>query len=314
MEMKSVVIAGKGYPLAKCDGTFVRRLPLDIRLRFAPYLLDFNGQKMVVLEVKKDTHITPDKAHKLLPGIERLVEMPVVFLFKQLAYYERDRYIQKGVFFLVSGKYAYLPYLIINAKAATSGIRNTLSATAQYILLYHLQMRGLDGLTISELEEILPYKYVTLTRAIKTLESLELCTTSLNEERKKVLCFPLKGRELWQQALPYMVNPIAKTVFADGINGAQLVMSGINALAHYSMLAEVEQTAYAITKEDMKKAQLENANPMDGSIKVEVWNYPPMAADGYVDRLSLYLTLKDDPDARTEKELDKMLEQIWLKE
>lgn len=312
MEKEIVIIAGRVYQLNKCDAAFVKKLPVDIRLRFTPYLLDFNGDEMMVLDLKKDTFLTPSVAHKLCLDLEKTIEKPVVFLFKKLTYYERDRYIRLNVYFLVSRKYAFLPYLLINAKAPATPLSRMLNAKAQHILLHHLQVAKLDGMTIDKLEEIFPYKYVILTRAIKVLEDLELCFSMINDEHKKVIHFTMQGRELWERALPYTINPITRTTFAESIKDANLIVSGINALAHYNRKAKISRTTYAIFQKEAKNVKLEHQNPLDGGIKIEVWSYPPLAQDGFVDPLSLYLTLKEDPDT-TEKELDTMIEKLWTK-
>jgi len=311
MKIKDVDIAGKAYPLLQCDTETLKRLPIGVKARFNPHTLSFNGKEMLVLIPRKDTRITPDAARKLSTGLEKTVGFPIVYLFENLAYYERDRLIGKNVYFMVSGKYVFIPYLLINAKPSTYPRSQVLNATSQYLILYHLQCKRLDGLTIGEIEQILPYKYVTLTRAIKELENFDLCFITHNLERKKTLHFPSNAQELWKRALPYLTNPVEKTVFADKVKDGDYVESGINALAHYSMLAEIDQKSYAMTRECYRNAELENANPIEGNVKVEVWKYPPIGDEGFADRLSLYLTLKDDPDARTEKELDKMITRIW---
>lgn len=55
---------------------------------------------------------------------------------------------------------------------------------------------------------ILQYKYVTVSRAVKQLEALDLITTELNDNREKVCHFELSGRELWEKSLPYLKSPV----------------------------------------------------------------------------------------------------------
>ena len=48
------------------------------------------------------------------------------------------------------------------------------------------------------------------------------------------------------------------------------------------------------------------------AVEIEVWWYPSklFAADGFVDRLSLLLSLKADHDERTEAALEEMMEKF----
>ena len=59
---------------------------------------------------------------------------------------------------------------------------------------------------------------------------------------------------------------------------------------------------------------LEIAAPEPGTFEIELWKYAPalFAQDGTVDRLSLYLSLKDSADERVQSALDVLLgEMEW---
>ena len=47
-----------------------------------------------------------------------------------------------------------------------------------------------------------------------------------------------------------------------------------------------------------------------------MWKYPPVIEkeDGFVDRLSLVLSLREDDDPRVEKEIELMTDRLWLRE
>jgi len=100
-----------------------------------------------------------------------------------------------------------------------------------------------------------------------------------------------------------------------GVEGA--ARAGLTALAHFSMLAPPEHTTNALSREDWKAIRQKHkivevpAQDPDAS-EVEVWWYPPalFAEDGFVDRLSLFLSLKDERDERTETALQEMMEKL----
>jgi hypothetical protein len=50
----------------------------------------------------------------------------------------------------------------------------------------------------------------------------------------------------------------------------------------------------------------------DGTVQVELWTYRPemLAKNGIVDQLSLYLSLREDPDERVSDALETMLEKF----
>ena len=74
-------------------------------------------------------------------------------------------------------------------------------------------------------------------------------------------------------------------------------------------LVAVERTSTA------KQENFGRINSWDGAYKIEVWKYPPIIADeGFVDRLSLALALKNDEDPRVHKEVERIIEETWFKD
>lgn len=120
---------------------------IDAILGYDFYKADFNGQRFCLLVSKREEKSTPTKYKQLSNRLEQLLACPIVFLFGRLEYYERNRLIEQGAFFVVSEKYVYLPYLIINAKDTDKKSTEVLNATSQFLLLYHLQINSVSGLT-----------------------------------------------------------------------------------------------------------------------------------------------------------------------
>ena len=186
-----------------------------------------------------------------------------------------------------------------------------LTPVAQYLLLYHLQVASLTNKTARELEQITPFLYTTLTRAINVLVELNLCEIKLDEARFKHLIFIDDKQSLWELAKQYLINPISNVSYTDKLTIDYVwPIAGINALSHYSMLNPEQMQTYALTDAEAKQLQTSGAvdfNPIDGAYRLEKWLYPPIAKDGYVDRLSLALTLKEDDDPRVEKEVKHII-------
>jgi len=149
--------------------------------------------------------------------------------------------------------------------------------------------------------------YPNISRAIKWLNENHLVT--LSPGREKQLTFVKDGYELWQLALPMLQNPCERVMRCDAPLDAP--MAGEEALAEDSMLAEPGYHCWAISKEQAR----EKANLLSkeyGEHRVEVWRYDPaLLCDGTdkVDKLSLYLTLKDTQDERVHKELNQLMKE-----
>jgi hypothetical protein len=244
-----------------------------------------------------------------------MIGLPIVYLFQGLQFVERNRLIDRGVYFIVSGKYAFLPFLVLNTREKEQKKSEELSAVAQYILLYHLQVESLEGASMVELEKKLPYTYVTISRAFKTLGDLKLCMIWADENRIKRLHFEKSPKEQWEHILPYLKSPVNRVLYLDSIaDGINMTYGGITALSHYTHLNPDEVCTCIIDTKRYRELQsagaFKNLNESEGVIRLEVWNYPSLSQD-YADPISLYLTLKDEKDPRVEKELELMISKIW---
>jgi hypothetical protein len=292
----------------------LRGLNADLLLRFDYYAVVFNHMDLCVIRPKNEELLTPLKYRKITERIESVVDIPVVVLLESLPYYERERLINQGVYFIVSDKYAFLPSLVANVRAKGKGKQHTkLIPTAQYILLYYLLGNTAEELTIRELEKILPYNYVAISRAFINLEELQLCRAKKNDTGTKVISFQYDKRELWERAQKYLSSPVKKVLYSDSLPEGDFSTSGINALSHYSHLNLEEYGSVAIWDRLFVESSVQY-NEVEGNYKIEIWKYPtfmPDQPDGkIVDKLSLYLSMKDNPDARVEKELEILIENM----
>lgn len=307
--MKEITIAGQQIELRNLSKQDQKGLWLELIANFKMMQFDFNGQVMLLLVAKGEMDYTNVQRRKISERIESIKHIPAVFYFDNLLTYERDRLVEQGVYFIVADKFAFVPTLIINRLSTKSEIKELFYPSTQYILFYHLQIESLDGLSLKELEDKVPYKYKTIAKSIKQLEALGL--VRLEGNRNKKLVFELSGKELWDKASTNLIDPIksieyTSDVFPEGDIG------GISALSHYSMLAPEDVPTRVLTAEWVRehKYSIPELHSFEDTQRIEIWKYPPSGTSGYVDKLSLFLTLKDDNDPRVEKEIAIMMNKI----
>lgn len=307
--MKEITIAGQQIELRNLSKQDQKGLWLELIANFKMMQFDFNGQVMLLLVAKGEMDYTNVQRRKISERIESIKHIPAVFYFDNLLTYERDRLVEQGVYFIVADKFAFVPTLIINRLSTKSEIKELFYPSTQYILFYHLQIESLDGLSLKELEDKVPYKYKTIAKSIKQLEALGL--VSLEGSRNKKLVFELSGKELWDKASTNLIDPIksieyTSDVFPEGDIG------GISALSHYSMLVPEDVPTRVLTAEWVRehKYSIPELHSFEDTQRIEIWKYPPSGTSGYVDKLSLFLTLKDDNDPRVEKEIEIMMNEI----
>ena len=312
---KTIVIAGKTIPMRLMDRHELKGVLIGALLMYSFYDSTYLGVPFVLLESKAETHLTPAQCKTLTTKLSSVLGKPCVLKFDQLASYERNRYIEQGVYFVVSGKYAFLPFLILNARDSAPINKQRLQPAAQYLLLYHLQRKSLEGCTLSDMEKLLPYNYLAISRAVRQLEATYLAHVSVTGNGTKHIHFEIQGKQLWKKAEPLMQNPIKSVWYADR-EVAHGVVGGINALSRYSNLNPERMQTKVLHEPEFRKAQetgtLPELNKLDGDTRIEVWKYPPVIAkeDVFVDPLSLVLTLREDPDPRVEIEIERVVDSL----
>lgn len=309
--MESLIISGQQVILTKLDKLDLRRVYIDARVRFNFYSGELRGDKLIFLQNKRKESTTPLQYAKIAEVLNRVFDAPLVYIFDDLKYYERERLLNYGVYFIVTDKYVHLPFLIINTKPTQRRIAKILSPVAQYILLWHLQRNGDSRYSLRDLSEIVPYTYATVSKTIMQLSDFDLCRTE-KEGRDKYIYF-LEKKSLWDKAQNILVDPVLKRLYCNRVlNDENLIIGSYNALSHYSNLNPEDRQTYVIVKSDFNslESNFEDLNDIEGNVTLEIWSYPPITND-YVDKLSLALSLRNDQDPRVEKEVKNIINSIW---
>ena len=133
--------------------------------------------------------------------------------------------------------------------------------------------------------------------------------------KERHLRFTKTGMPLWEKVLPRLNNPVRKRLYvASSMQAGEGNLAGQSALAQYTMLAEPKIPVFAFSTNEWKERlqqdkTLERSLPEPGGFEIELWKYVPgqFAIEGRVDRLSLYLSMKDNTDERVQSALDALL-------
>lgn len=322
MALKEINILHRKIRINTCDKHRLKGLSVGEKLSYTFYEGIYQDTSMIFLEPRKGNP-TPKECEITSDRIMALLGVPVVFILKPGPTYERQRLTDKGVYFVMSDKYAHLPMLIALEKTSDRKIASALTPVAQYILLYHLQERTLEGLSAKEIAKLVPYSYESTTLGITCMEDLGLCEKVLTGQRTKQIHFKKRGIELWKNAKEFFISPVEQRIYCDALHSEQeFPVCGINALAHYTWLNPDPEKMFMLTNKEYRtlkdSAVLENPNTYDGSIIIEVWKYPAIGLVNenlqWVDRLSLAITLTKDNDPRIEKEVERMINDIEWKD
>lgn len=322
IKTKEIAILGRPIQLqerskAQMEGTTIGDL-----LTYKFYDGEFHGMPLLFAEPKGKV-ATPRCLSVTANNLTSLLQLPIVFLLPACPAYERQRLIDKDVYFVVSEKYVHLPMLLANERVRKTKQAKTLTPVAQYLLLYHLQIGSIEGMAARDIEDKIPYSYVSITLGLTCLEDLGLCKKVAEASKRKVIHFDMKGMNLWEQAQPFLVNPVEERIYCDGLlSDDSFPECGINALAHYTRLnPDPERTIMMSVKQfrNFKSSEaLVRPNEFDGNIIIEAWKYPPVTATGvkaeWVDKLSLAISLREDEDPRVEGEVERLINETEWKD
>lgn len=290
------------------------RFPLYLRTKLWVGEL---AERELIFAIKPN--LTPEQCKKQAEIIENITLKPVVFVFDNIESYNRKRLIQRRVGFIVPGKQMYLPQLFIDIKdfgSTQTKISDKLFPAAQCLLFYHLLGNKISGNNFKTIAESINYESMTITRAAKTLENLNLCI--IEGSKEKTIVFEKSRKLLWEEIQKHLIDPVDKEFYTDDNYEFELLhTAGINALAHYTEIAGTNKITYAVSYENWKslleKRNFNLTKSPNAGITIQVWKYDPgvLTTKNIVDPFSLYLTLKDNYNERVQSELNKLLESLW---
>lgn len=322
IKTKEIAILGRPIQLQERSKAQMEGATIGDLLTYKFYDGEFHGMPLLFAEPKGKV-ATPRCLSVTANNLTSLLQLPIVFLLPACPAYERQRLIDKDVYFVVSEKYVHLPMLLANERVRKTKQAKTLTPVAQYLLLYHLQIGSIEGMAARDIEDKIPYSYASITLGLTCLEDLGLCKKVAEASKRKVIHFDMKGMNLWEQAQPFFVNPVEERIYCDGLlSDDSFPECGINALAHYTRLnPDPERTIMMSVKQlrNFKSSEaLVRPNEFDGNIIIEAWKYPPVTAIGvkaeWVDKLSLAISLREDEDPRVEGEVERLINETEWKD
>jgi hypothetical protein len=245
--------------------------------------------------------------------------MPVVYVTRTLASYERKRLIEQKVPFLVPGNQLYLPDLGIDLREyfrkPTVAAQTALSPATQAMLIAVLLRKPWRAeWPPAEVVSELGYTPMTLSRAVKELTTAGIATLR-TKGRVRWLHAERTAAQAWEHARPLLRSPVKRRVWVlppAKSRPRPLRLAGLTALARLSMLTEPQWPTYAVGQAVWKAAAQAGLEmlpePIPGACEWEIWHYSPaLVRDGdTVDPLSLTLSLQGSQDERVQLALEEL--------
>ena len=309
-----------GVPVSGCERLEPTALPYFLLDAYDFYKTQILHRPCVLMVPKSDDGISPATARKHVDRVRDTLHEAAVFVCPSVSSYNRKRLIDYKVPFVVPGNQMYLPELMIDLReyfiAARTG-KTAFSPSTQAVILYVLYHYREQPFIPSELAKALGYSSMAMTRAFDDIEAAHLGRIE-EQGRQRRLWISEERRSFWEKTLPYLKTPVRRSVWLRTVpEELRHYAAGQTALSRYSMLAPPAYTTYAATKNDWDYykrhyAIEEIGNKDEAKCKLQIWSYAPaLFAEGdTVDKLSLYLSLKDHRDERVEAAIEAMMETV----
>lgn len=304
-------------------------LPRSIELNVPLYLVHSYeyiagkvfGQDVLFALAKTSSNFGVRQLEKQYEILGAEAKRPIVFVFESLKPHMKQGLIKRQIPFIIPDRAIFIPNQVISVAHVPSVAveeKQSLSSWAEVFLIRQLLKGDLEGKTGLELSELLPISKMTVSRAFRELELSSLAELQ-QKAQSKTLHFDNRD-SLWQRVEKKLRNPVKTIVFVSSLPESSISRkSGISALSEMSMLADDRLPTFAISEQSFREAlrteKLKKVFEEDAVSRMEIWIRDPkmLSADGCVDPISLYISLKDNPDERVQHELETLMKKINLK-
>ncbi len=272
--------------------------------------VDFGGRRHLFAFAKPGQRYTPHAVAKQFSLIHAVVDLPIVFVPRELAPHDPARLIAAKVPYVWANRSLYLPDagLVVARSPQAPVLREKFSVPAQLFVCGYLLKKWSGRATIAEVMKLTGYSFAAVVHAFQEIEHFG-AGERMREANGRTVSLRLEpAYEIWSRCRDRFFNPCKRTV---GVVAPPVgaVEAGVDALARISDLNEEMPTVFAMALKDFRKTSAEELSAALAPCKLQLWHYRPTAIGGdAIDPVSLWLTLRDDPDDRVGIQLDKLEE------
>ena len=264
---------------------------------------------------------TPGAVRAHFDKIMGMADCEVVYIHFGISAWNRKRFIEQKISFVIPGNQMYLPLLGLDLREYMriphkETVSKPLTPSAQIIALKALASRDKNEWTGAEFANLLGVTLMTVHRSFAELEQFEAFDIRMDGKRK-VLGFKTSRRDAWIALQKGIVSPVTKRIFIARKDVPPFaVTAGISALARATNIAEPDVPEYAIGQKHWKEWIITHnvriIPVVDKNIAmIEIWRQEPCSGktSGMADLLPVCLTLRDSDDVRVQQAVEQVLKE-----
>ena len=292
------------------------QLPFFLVDSYHFYKTELLRKTCLLMVAKKGLVTTPASVRKHIDQVLKKWEGLIIYVQDTISTYNRKRFIEHRIPFVIPGTQLFLPDLGIQLQEHFRRIRiqkKFFSPAAQALVIYAMLKQDKGKIIPSEMTNKLGYSRMTLSRVFDELEDAGIGTIN-RQGKERLWVYNGSKKELWKQTKSMLRSPIKIRKWIK--DKKPKIRAGLSALAHFTMLNPPSLPVYAISWEEWKAWKksgiAELPSPESAAFELEIWYYDPLlfAKEGSVDLFSLLLSLESNTDERIESALEKLKRKI----
>ena len=267
------------------------------------------GKELLFAISKWGARLKPSAVAKQIARIRDAMGMPVVFVPAEVVAHDVPRLIALHVPFVVPGRALVLPdmgMVIEKRLGSREVVRDKFSVAAQLIAIGVMLGKLGRELTLCDVVSATSFSAASAVHAFQELVHFGLCQRG-GRNGCGVVYVLREPLELWELGRNRFFNPCKRETGVDVLpDGA--VEAGDMALSAISDINPPEIPTYAVQIKGFRSLGLAESGRESAKFKLQLWLYPPtILGDGGIDRISLALSLGDNPDDRIQSAVEKAM-------
>ncbi len=267
---------------------------------YTPFRSSICGKEVLFAIAKGANRLTPSAVAKQVARIRDAMGLSVVYVPAEVAAHDVPRLIALHVPFVVPGKAVFLPDMGIMLEKRLEChevVRDKFSVAAQLIAI-GVMLGKLDRkLTICDSASATGFSAASVVHAFQELVHFGLCERG-GRSGCCVVYALREPLELWELGRNRFFNPCKREIGVDVLPD-EAVEAGDMALSAMSEINPPEIPTYAVPIKGFRSLGLAERGKESAKFKLQLWLYPPtIFGNGVIDRFSLALSLRDNPDDR----------------
>lgn len=247
---------------------------------------------------------------KQIAKIQAIDNVPIILTLDSVSFYRKKIFIENNIPF-ITPKQIFLPFIgamLTNENEIKAKTDKFVFSTQQLFLMYLYSNK--KRFYVSDATKTLPFTPMTLTRAVKQLETTGLFIVT-KDGVNKVIEAKYNNAELFEKAKKFLLNPVRKWGYIDKKDmTSDMIFAGETALSERTMLNSPRLITYAIWNKHFEKTKLTNELiDSERQVRLELWAYDPVlfSNKNTADSLSVALSFKDTNDERLEVAVEELI-------